>query len=265
MQSSVRYVTVINLLSILLLAISGVFSGITKTLIYVLAFLIPVSLSPVFFKRVNARPLGLKLKADGAALLCPLVFPTILIIVACSFFTSMLFGIFGVETNLVLEGPFYRLVFEHALLPSVLEELLYRFFILAMMLPFSKRGAIIYSAAFFAFAHCDVLQIPYALMAGLIFAFIDVMLDSVLPSLIIHFLNNLISLRWLTYLKDSQQILVLVLAGLSLVSVTFLIIKRKKYISRINEIFIGDNPPVFCYEALMFLFATIIIAVTKLI
>jgi membrane protease YdiL (CAAX protease family) len=85
-------------------------------------------------------------------------------------------------------------VLTHALLPAVLEEGLFRFVPLKVLSPISRKIAVLLSAALFAIVHGSVYKIPYAFAAGVIFAMLDIYFASLLPSLLIHFLNNLLSL-----------------------------------------------------------------------
>ena len=87
----------------------------------------------------------------------------------------------------------------HALLPSFLEEMLFRYLPMKLIAPYSRRLCILLSSAYFALIHFNLFQIPYALLAGLVFITVDLWADSVLPSFILHLLNNVISVLWIKY------------------------------------------------------------------
>ena len=77
------------------------------------------------------------------------------------------------------------------LLPAVFEEYIFRGCILNGLKVFGERKAILISALFFAFYHMSPSKTAYQLVVGLIFGFVAVKYKSILPTIIIHFLNNL--------------------------------------------------------------------------
>ena len=105
------------------------------------------------------------------------------------------FGLFGIENT---GGSFevgdqpnvllYLLVV--AVLPAFAEEFAFRGIIMGVLRPYSEGLAILISSAAFALMHGNFVQLPFTFCCGLVFAFIDVKTNSLLPSIIIHFLNN---------------------------------------------------------------------------
>ena len=105
------------------------------------------------------------------------------------------FGLFGVENtggsfevgdqpNILL----YILVV--AILPAFAEEFAFRGIVMGVLRPYSEGLAIIISSAAFALMHGNFVQLPFTFCCGLVFAFIDIKTNSLLPSIIVHFLNN---------------------------------------------------------------------------
>ena len=90
-----------------------------------------------------------------------------------------------------------------ALLAPILEELAYRGILMRTLLPFGRRLAIVVSAAVFAAGHAGVSGIAYAFVWGIFFGIIAVNTGSVLPGIIIHFVNNGISVFAVEYLQAS--------------------------------------------------------------
>ena len=82
----------------------------------------------------------------------------------------------------------------HALLPAILEEALFRYLPMRMIAPHSPRCAIIISSLFFALVHGNLFQIPYAFIGGIIFMSLNLATGSIIPSLVIHFVNNAMSI-----------------------------------------------------------------------
>lgn len=105
------------------------------------------------------------------------------------------FGLFGIENNggSIDAGDqpnvlLYFLIV--AILPAFAEEFAFRGVILGVLRPYSEGLAILVSSAAFALMHGNFVQMPFTFCCGLIFGFIAVKTNSLLPSIIIHFLNN---------------------------------------------------------------------------
>jgi membrane protease YdiL (CAAX protease family) len=81
----------------------------------------------------------------------------------------------------------------------------------------------------------NLLQIPYALAAGIIFAWLDIICESILPSMILHAVNNVISLC-LMY-NVGGKLIYAVLGILFAVSVCAIVIMRKSYIAMTRRAF----------------------------
>lgn len=165
----------------------------------------------------------------------PLFAPTILLTIIISYLTSLLiFEITGKTNSVSVGDSFFTAILIHALMPAVLEELLFRYLPLKLIAPHSKRAAIILSAIFFSLAHRNIFVIPYALFAGASFMVIDVAFGSIIPSILIHFANNAISVGTIVYndnpyFAPTIYALLIVIAIASAVS---LFIKRKDYKDR---------------------------------
>lgn len=85
------------------------------------------------------------------------------------------------------------MVVSNCLLPAFLEELLFRGFILGNLRKYGEFPALLISSLAFAFMHGTFLQMPFALLSGLVLGFIYLKSNSILPSIIVHFLNNSLS------------------------------------------------------------------------
>lgn len=105
------------------------------------------------------------------------------------------FGLFGIENNggSIDAGsePNVLLYFlTVAILPAFVEEFAFRGIVMGVLRPYSAGLAILVSSATFALMHGNFVQLPFTFCCGLVFAYIDVKANSLLPSIIIHFLNN---------------------------------------------------------------------------
>ena len=264
MRGQVRYLTFLNMLSVFLLALSGLFGGALGKAVYVLSFALPFSIGVSLFKKVDASPLKFHTGRVDLRLSLPLVFPIILLIFGVSALTSLVLGIFGFNDSTELSGSVISIIFNHALMPSLLEEAFFRFIPLAFLKGRSKRAAIILSSVFFAFAHCNLFQLPYAFLAGVCFALVDIAFDSIIPSLTIHFLNNTLSIFWMLYGDTLGVYFVLGLVLLAILSFVFVWIYRTRYAEIFKGALAKGEKINLSYELVIFIVMTAFVAFTNL-
>lgn len=77
-----------------------------------------------------------------------------------------------------------------AVVPAIAEEFALRGIVLGKLRQFGDSFAVVVSAILFGILHGNIIQIPFAFILGLVFSFIVVKTNSLLPTIIIHFLNN---------------------------------------------------------------------------
>jgi membrane protease YdiL (CAAX protease family) len=242
MDEAGKLINLLYVIFILLLALSGSFGGLMGELIYYLAFFIPILIGFYYSKELQrkreevkgvAEPPDRLLSFDKvrAVKLAPLVAPSILVIFFTSLTTSVILSFFGITASPVEDVGIIRMLLIHALIPAVLEELLFRYVPLKLIAPYSRKWCIIYSAICFSLIHCSFVQMPYAFVAGFIFILIDVMLGSVWPSIIMHFLNNAVSVMWMKYASGigASVIFTVALVLLAIVSLIFALKRREEY------------------------------------
>lgn len=107
------------------------------------------------------------------------------------------FSIFGLQnevsfsqpTNSVLEKVLY--IIAVSLVPALAEEFAFRGVVMGTLRKYGDAFAIISSSVVFGLMHGNISQIPFAFILGLVLAFADCKTNSIVPSIIIHFLNNL--------------------------------------------------------------------------
>lgn len=80
-----------------------------------------------------------------------------------------------------------------AIMPAIVEEFACRVVMLNSMRRYGDWTAIICSAAIFGLMHGNLIQIPFAFICGLIYAYITIKTGSVWISMALHFTNNIIS------------------------------------------------------------------------
>ncbi len=244
MKHVIGFLTVIDLLFIFLLALSGAISEIGGEIVYYLSFLIPFASAVAFIKIKSLDIFKIKFvpTKENGLLSLPIIAPALLLIFAVSFLTNLLLSLFSSNSTVDVSGNIFTLILLHALLPAVLEEALFRYIPLKLIAPYSKSYAVIISALYFSLVHCNLYQIPYAFVAGIVFAAVDIMAESILPSFVFHLLNNLLSIVWLKYAVNDrlQLIYIMALLALAVLSAVFIVIYRRKYSEKIKKL-ISDN------------------------
>lgn len=77
-----------------------------------------------------------------------------------------------------------------SIIPPLVEEFAYRGIVLGSLRQYGDGFAILVSSVLFGLMHENFGQTPFAFIVGLILGFLTVRLNSILPAMIIHFLNN---------------------------------------------------------------------------
>lgn len=151
------------------------------------------------------------------------------------------FSIFGLEndvnfsqtTNSMLEKVLY--VIAVSLVPALAEEFAFRGVVMGTLRKYGDAFAIISSAVLFGSMHGNISQIPFAFVLGLIFAFVDCKTNSIVPSIIIHFLNNfyavMIDILQESYIISDKTFYIIYFALIAIFCIlgiiSFLIIMKK--------------------------------------
>ncbi|MBQ2793180.1 MAG: CPBP family intramembrane metalloprotease [Clostridia bacterium] len=252
MKKGIRLLVAVNWIFLVLMSLSSCFDGVVGELLYLLAFTLPfcfgwLGARRLRYEREEERGLSetdyprLGIDASGARLVLPLIAPTVAAVFLVALLTSLLLNFLGASSAPVADEPIWKMLLVHALAPALLEEMLFRYIPLKVLYPYSPRAAVLLSSLFFALIHLDLYKMPYAFIAGVIFALADVITGSVLPSLAIHLLNNASSLLLMKYGASPAFTLwfYITLGALVIVSVAFLVIYRKKYRDGIRNAFSG--------------------------
>ena len=100
-------------------------------------------------------------------------------------------------------GPlgFAFTVLSVAVFPAFLEEFFFRGVLLGTLSKFGKPFAIFTSSLLFGLIHGNLVQIPFAFLVGIILSFAVLESGSIWTGIVIHFLNNFISICF-KYLSD---------------------------------------------------------------
>ncbi len=122
-----------------------------------------------------------------------------------------LFDLVGIDANVDMEYKcdsvldvvlFFVTV---AIVPALVEEFAFRGIILGSLRKHSDSLAILVSGVVFGLMHGNFAQIPFATVVGLVLGYITVKTNSLLPAIIIHFLNNSLSVT-LTLLSTNTDL-----------------------------------------------------------
>ena len=158
-------------------------------------FFLTLVLFSAWKKRPAARGLKLRFRPKYLAVIALLSFGTL-------FGLSELNGLFialleklGLSASTVsppLDGGLqYALsMLIVALLPSLLEETVFRGVMLEGMRGMGTAAAVLLSGALFSLFHQNPAQTPYQFVCGAVYALVAIRSGALLPTVILHFLNN---------------------------------------------------------------------------
>ena len=133
-----------------------------------------------------------------------------------------------------------------AVVPPIIEEFIFRGAILGSIRKLhGDTPAIIVSAALFGLAHANFVQTPVTFLTGLVLGYLTVKTGSIVPSMILHFLNNSIAVVGMFFQTNNQQAFLVIDVGISFVFIVFGLISAKSLIKKYkNSLFVMENPPM---------------------
>lgn len=108
----------------------------------------------------------------------------------------------GSDVN-TFETVLYIIAF--SLVPAFAEEFLFRGVVLGTLRKYGDGFAIFASALLFGLLHGNFVQIPFAFIVGLVLGYIVCYTNSLLPSIIVHFLNNFLSVATIVFFTDMSD------------------------------------------------------------
>ena len=133
-----------------------------------------------------------------------------------------------------------------AVVPPIIEEFLFRGAILGSLRKHGDALAIVVSAVMFGFAHSNFIQTPVTFLVGLVLAYLTVKTNSLIPAIIIHFVNNSSSVAFslLSQLKLDEMIYSVIDFSIALVFVLSGLICTAMLIKKFgNKLFEFDSSP----------------------
>lgn len=166
-------------------------------------------------------------------------------------------SIFGLKnslsmTNNSLLNPFEALLYIFAVsaVPALAEEFAFRGIVMGRLKKYGNCFAVVASAVVFGAMHGNTTQIVFAFILGLVFGFVNIIADSIIPSIIIHFLNNFYAVTFdvlktntsideRTYFLINLSVVVIFCIG-GLISFIYLV-KKDKSIFKISSLNKSDD------------------------
>lgn len=96
-----------------------------------------------------------------------------------------------------------------AIIPAIGEEFVFRGAILNILKPYGGKFAILSSAFLFGVYHGNVDQFTFAFLTGLYFGYVTYKTESIIPSVVMHFINNFLSSISTVYKRNNEIRLIL--------------------------------------------------------
>lgn len=167
------FVTFVSLMGILLLA----------------RFIFRIRISQMLKSDKNGIITGVKV--FPFSLLLNYIFTMIISVITLAFSKR---GIVIPEADFSVDKPTFVAGFSMFLymviLAPIIEEIVYRGFILKLISPYGKTVSIVISAFIFGFMHGNLSQFATAFATGLVYSAVAVKTGSILPTIVMHMLNN---------------------------------------------------------------------------
>lgn len=157
-----------------------------------------------------------------------------------------------------------------ALLPALLEEMVFRGYVLHTLRRYGDWFAVAVSSLLFGLMHGNISQIPFAFIVGIALGWLYVMTDNIWLPVSVHFLNNALSYLlsyYSTGMDDATRgkfygISIFAVAVLGVLSVGALIMRRSALLRRLpsktplkvfTRIGVLLTSPVFIFSVLVFI------------
>ena len=268
MERKIGTLAITYLFFLVMLFLSGSLSGIISDIVYAAAFIIPLLFALYRVRDTAWKNKAVSLDSRGVTIMLESLFPTVLFVFLLSCLTSyIMLALFGVQNEIEVGDNLFIAILSHALLPAIFEEMLFRYLPIRLFGSDNARTTVFVSALFFALIHHDLFAIPYSFLAGVCFMTVDLLCSSILPSIVMHFVNNLLSVLWIFYSGSStfSGVFVGVLVLLSLVSAAFIYRHRREYKDELFVLFSGGEQLLFYPQILYLLVPTLFIAVANLV
>lgn len=189
------------------LAVAGIFNlndipsaadgNLLDTALYVFSIGPPAVLAAVVCRQ-KINPFAAHKRVDPLSFLCLLGIGAAISVLAnyVAYFVMLFFGLFGVQAPQTISemdsSPLSLAfnLFSTALLPGLLEEMVFRGYLLTALRRYGDRFAVVVTAMLFGLLHGNVLQIPFAFFLGLVMGYLVVVTGNIWTAIALHMFNN---------------------------------------------------------------------------
>lgn len=168
--------------------------------LYLLTLAPPVVVTALLCRQ-KINPFADRQRVDPVSFLC-LIGIGLAVCILSNYIANFIAGIlgqFGVgwpditgDVKLTVSSLVINLI-ATAILPGICEELVFRGYILQALRRYGDGFAVVVSALLFGLLHGNVLQIPFALIVGLICGYVVVQTGNLWVAVVLHTLNNAMS------------------------------------------------------------------------
>lgn len=137
-----------------------------------------------------------KIGAKRLFMLCTAGIAVSLLSNLASEMTTNVFGLFGLQNTggeIDFGGTLPSVLMYYltvAVMPAFTEEFAFRGVIMGSLRKYSDAMALVVSSGLFALMHGNFVQMPFTFCCGMMFGFLVLKTESLLPGIIVHFLNN---------------------------------------------------------------------------
>lgn len=155
----------------------------------------------LFYLLLSRNKLSITVKTDSVKMnvLFPFIFIGMAVAMVANYAASILssnMSVFGLENTASSSIPANSLteiilyIVAVAIVPAFAEEFAFRGIFMGVLRKHGDAFAIIASSVIFGAMHGNTTQIVFAFILGLIFGYIDCKTNSIIPSIVVHFINN---------------------------------------------------------------------------
>lgn len=157
-----------------------------------------------------------------------------------------------------------------AVLPAIFEELYVRGAVLSFSKKYGEVFAVIASALLFAAIHMNISQAIFAFLAGVIFAMLTLKTNSIVPSMLLHFLNNGYSAFELIFHENkvvltSINLIYLLLIIVGIIAIIVFLVKNRKTLCKHTIKIKNDKDIIFMFKDYTLILACILVIVMSIV
>ena len=173
----------------------GVFGFWERMAVIIAMFVVYFFIFIAFRRTVSREDYCFKIRPDNTLVAVMIALICLLSFILVQFGAIDLFAAMGVSMD---SEPFYidtwgmyiMAVFAMAILPAVVEELLFRGVIFKSLKKYGPLLAILLSSLLFAMYHLNPMQLVYQFVMGVVFSVVYLKTNNLLYPIILHFVNN---------------------------------------------------------------------------